>query len=62
MRFLMFENRAPVSMKSGLEGRNNAVICHSSLQGPGPVSMKSGLEGRNNVHNWTSPYVRIASQ
>ena len=36
-----------VSMKSGLEGRNNIVnndFCKSSIV----VSMKSGLEGRNN--------------
>ena len=36
-----------VSMKSGLEGRNNITI---TLVGAFPemVSMKSGLEGRNN--------------
>ena len=37
-----------VSMKSGLEGRNNEqalVGCPGELR----VSMKSGLEGRNNM-------------
>ena len=37
-----------VSMKSGLEGRNNDTIydlCNGDLD---IVSMKSGLEGRNN--------------
>ena len=39
-----------VSMKSGLEGRNNwrLWLC---LRGPQKlVSMKSGLEGRNNLY------------
>ena len=39
-----------VSMKSGLEGRNNCccrVLCVSPLG----VSMKSGLEGRNNARH-----------
>ena len=36
-----------VSMKSGLEGRNNPLRdAHSHVDAP--VSMKSGLEGRNN--------------
>ena len=39
-----------VSMKSGLEGRNNANNL-SILPGCRIVSMKSGLEGRNNI--WT---------
>ena len=39
-----------VSMKSGLEGRNNAPEARSDQDGRA-VSMKSGLEGRNNdVH------------
>ena len=44
-----------VSMKSGLEGRNNGHDdgdAHSKL---GPVSMKSGLEGRNNETCPSSP-------
>ena len=36
-----------VSMKSGLEGRNNLMYPGIPLT-PGYVSMKSGLEGRNN--------------
>ena len=37
----------PVSMKSGLEGRNNAEN-QSRTALTNSVSMKSGLEGRNN--------------
>ena len=38
-----------VSMKSGLEGRNNAgQVLYRQTRGRG-VSMKSGLEGRNNT-------------
>ena len=37
-----------VSMKSGLEGRNNAVGGRVLCLVDGRVSMKSGLEGRNN--------------
>ena len=37
-----------VSMKSGLEGRNNAHAFLSASKGSWVVSMKSGLEGRNN--------------
>ena len=38
-----------VSMKSGLEGRNNgANYGHFLVQCGEEVSMKSGLEGRNN--------------
>ena len=36
-----------VSMKSGLEGRNNEIR-QQELNIPNAVSMKSGLEGRNN--------------
>ena len=39
--------RKYVSMKSGLEGRNNAPA-KDYLQLGKQVSMKSGLEGRNN--------------
>ena len=39
--------RKDVSMKSGLEGRNNATINEKLLKEV-IVSMKSGLEGRNN--------------
>ena len=39
-----------VSMKSGLEGRNNLAADPAILEaGPDAVSMKSGLEGRNNA-------------
>ena len=44
---MMRASRA-VSMKSGLEGRNN----QPNQRNPrleNPVSMKSGLEGRNNL-------------
>ena len=37
-----------VSMKSGLEGRNNGVVEWVMSKGNEDVSMKSGLEGRNN--------------
>ena len=37
-----------VSMKSGLEGRNNRQGHHGCRWGYQEVSMKSGLEGRNN--------------
>ena len=36
-------------MKSGLEGRNNAVQTLQGLSWDSAVSMKSGLEGRNNL-------------
>ena len=35
-------------MKSGLEGRNNELICEETTLRQEAVSMKSGLEGRNN--------------
>ena len=38
-----------VSMKSGLEGRNNSPPGHPARRSLGSVSMKSGLEGRNNL-------------
>ena len=38
-----------VSMKSGLEGRNNAARGDHDLADGLLVSMKSGLEGRNNT-------------
>ena len=44
---------ADVSMKSGLEGRNNPPLKHSEKDIK-IVSMKSGLEGRNNKTNWHS--------
>ena len=37
-----------VSMKSGLEGRNNELLSPDQRTGIHRVSMKSGLEGRNN--------------
>ena len=40
--------RAVVSMKSGLEGRNNLDSRKFSTALFNSVSMKSGLEGRNN--------------
>ena len=42
------EARHNVSMKSGLEGRNNGAEERAGGEGP-QVSMKSGLEGRNNL-------------
>ena len=46
------ENRSSrilaVSMKSGLEGRNNDESLRDLLGEDARVSMKSGLEGRNN--------------
>ena len=44
------EAAEPVSMKSGLEGRNNGVIRLIEGEEQVKVSMKSGLEGRNNLH------------
>ena len=43
------QNPKKVSMKSGLEGRNNLGEGRFRPDGPDDVSMKSGLEGRNNV-------------
>ena len=43
--------RNNVSMKSGLEGRNNPVVKRKENTGAN-VSMKSGLEGRNNWVPW----------
>ena len=48
-----------VSMKSGLEGRNNRPA-HRPPGTAATVSMKSGLEGRNNCRSarhgsWSSP-------
>ena len=37
-----------VSMKSGLEGRNNRAVSCTHVDVSLMVSMKSGLEGRNN--------------
>ena len=42
---------AEVSMKSGLEDRNNPGVWWARRVG-GVVSMKSGLEDRNNVGEW----------
>ena len=44
-----------VSMKSSLEGRNNATAAGSVWSSAQGVSMKSGLEGRNNTGtpSWT---------
>ena len=41
-------NKNRVSMKSGLEGRNNPTRNTARGVGCTVVSMKSGLEGRNN--------------
>ena len=38
-----------VSMKSGLEGRNNSGTANPVVFTDTTVSMKSGLEGRNNA-------------
>ena len=46
----------PVSMKSGLEDRNNEVVATQTVQDFRFVSMKSGLEDRNNrFHQVGSP-------
>ena len=47
-----------VSMKSGLEGRNNAAV-RGRYRPRGLVSMKSGLEGRNNPGGHDSAFVEI---
>ena len=47
-----------VSMKSGLEGRNNVEFSAGQAGGGLGVSMKSGLEGRNN----RVPYSRISKR
>ena len=45
----MHHHRAVVvSMKSGLEGRNNDAVAETDIPTSELVSMKSGLEGRNN--------------
>ena len=51
-----------VSMKSGLEGRNNGG--HDRAGTPQrAVSMESGLEGRNNPKGWGSVHsTRFESQ
>ena len=53
---VMSTNEMRVSMKSGLEGRNNGPFVNF---GPDVklVSMKSGLEGRNNTERmyWDDP-------
>ena len=41
-----------VSMKSGLEDRNNVTHARHHRNGHHLVSMKSGLEGRNNIPLW----------
>ena len=46
-----------VSMKSGLEDRNNARAVETVRRGSG-VSMKSGLEDRNNSGTPKSPVSR----
>ena len=52
-----------VSMKSGLEGRNNGACFMESLAAA-HVSMKSGLEGRNNesVSEHHSSFVRSLNE
>ena len=47
-RQLLFSEQIIVSMKSGLEGRNNSGRFRRFL-GVRDVSMKPGLEGRNNA-------------
>ena len=44
-------------MKSGLEGRNNALLGPALPRGARYVSMKSGLEGRNNSGFGVMPLV-----
>ena len=46
---MALRTRDVVSMKSGLEGRNNPVTRGRLANFP-YVSMKSGLEGRNNLN------------
>ena len=48
-RILQEDGDVVVSMKSGLEGRNNRGIYTAEGDIKVIVSMKSGLEGRNNV-------------
>ena len=43
-----YDSQRKVSMKSGLEGRNNSPPSVQPRGGRQRVSMKSGLEGRNN--------------
>ena len=50
-----------VSMKSGLEGRNNCRDC-GGFDGDSKVSMKSGLEGRNNESELDAQRIRWWSQ
>ena len=51
-----------VSMKSGLEGRNNGIHIDGGCGLGSDVSMKSGLEGRNNaVPSTTPPQCRSVS-
>ena len=49
-----------VSMKSGLEGRNNIHASASMVKWFWVVSMKSGLEGRNNPPVPKPPYESAA--
>ena len=56
-----FQRGIDVSMKSGLEGRNNRCF----FRGPPIhhlVSMKSGLEGRNNTFRSSGEAERLKSQ
>ena len=50
-----------VSMKSGLEGRNNQSG-EESESGTARVSMKSGLEGRNNADRLSEIARELKSQ
>ena len=54
------DSEAIVSMKSGLEGRNNQD--RGQVHGRETnVSMKSGLEGRNNIRNKPFSFVLVHS-
>ena len=46
--FVSCDPKVEVSMKSGLEGRNNWRRLYRGILAAYRVSMKSGLEGRNN--------------
>ena len=51
-----YGNIVYVSMKSGLEGRNNQAWTFE-FDHDVPVSMKSGLEGRNNSRSGRGPWL-----
>ena len=60
-RTKMSKKQSYVSMKSGLEGRNNTLVAEGDNL-PDWVSMKSGLEGRNNAANKSKTLSGLVSQ